>query len=301
MQPGVLDVFQQDLVMLALPLFLAALVVERVWAHKRHPEFYDRKDFMTSMGVMLLTVVVDVLPKLFGIWLMFVAYAYSPLKDVVTTSWYWWVLLFLLDDFTYYWFHRGNHEVRLMWAGHVSHHNSQYYNLGTALRQGVGERVIKYLFWCPLAFLGFHPLMIVIMMSISLIYQYWLHTQAIARLPGWIEAVFNTPSHHRVHHGSNVRYLDRNHAATLIIWDRLFGTFSEESDEEPVVYGLTRNIETHNVFRVSFDEYRAMWRDMKRAPRLGDKLRYIFMAPGWSHDGPDKRSNTLRQARAAKP
>jgi hypothetical protein len=97
-----------------------------------------------------------------------------------------------------------------------------------------------------------------------------------------------------VHHGSNVRYLDRNHAATLIVWDRLFGTFSEESDEEPVVYGLTRNIETHNVFRVSFDEYRAMWRDIRRAPGWGDKLRYVFMAPGWSHDGPDKRSNTLR-------
>jgi len=301
MQPGVMDVFQQDLVMLALPLFIAALVIERIWAFKRHPEVYEQRDFWTSMGVMLLTVVVDLLPKLLGIWLMFVAYAYSPFKDLVTATWPFWLLLFLLDDFTYYWFHRGNHEVRLMWAGHVSHHNSQYYNLGTALRQGVGERVIKYLFWCPLAFLGFHPLMIVIMMSISLIYQYWLHTQAVARLPGWIEAVFNTPSHHRVHHGSNVRYLDRNHAATLIIWDRLFGTFSEESDEEPVVYGLTRNIETHNVFRVSFDEYRALWRDMKRAPRLGDKLRYIFMAPGWSHDGPDKRSNTLRQARAAKP
>jgi len=296
-----MDVFQQDLVMLALPLFIAALVIERIWAFKRHPEVYEQRDFWTSMGVMLLTVVVDLLPKLLGIWLMFVAYAYSPFKDLVTATWPFWLLLFLLDDFTYYWFHRGNHEVRLMWAGHVSHHNSQYYNLGTALRQGVGERVIKYLFWCPLAFLGFHPLMIVIMMSISLIYQYWLHTQAVARLPGWIEAVFNTPSHHRVHHGSNVRYLDRNHAATLIIWDRLFGTFSEESDEEPVVYGLTRNIETHNVFRVSFDEYRALWRDMKRAPRLGDKLRYIFMAPGWSHDGPDKRSNTLRQARAAKP
>ena len=290
-----MDVFQQDLVMLALPLFFAALVIERIWAFKRHPEIYEQHDFWTSMGVMLLTVVVDVLPKLFGIWLMFVAYAYSPFKDLVSTSWPWWLLLFFLDDFTYYWFHRGNHEVRLMWAGHVSHHNSQYYNLGTALRQGVGERVIKYLFWCPLAFLGFHPLMIVTMMSISLIYQYWLHTQAVNRLPGWIELIFNTPSRHRVHHGSNVRYLDRNHAATLIIWDRLFGTFSEESEEEPVVYGLTRNIETHNVFRVSFDEYRAMWRDIRRAPGWGDKLRYVFMAPGWSHDGPDKRSNTLRE------
>jgi len=280
--------------MVALPFFFFALAMERFWAFKQHRDIYNQKDFLTSMGVMLLTAFVDILPKLFGIWLMFLAYSVSPLKGIVTTSWPWWLLLFFLDDFTYYWFHRGNHEVRLMWAGHISHHNSKYYNFGTALRQGVGERVLKYLAWCPLAFLGFHPLMIVTMMSISLIYQYWLHTQALDKLPGWIEFIFNTPSHHRVHHGSNVRYLDRNHAATLIIWDRLFGTFSQEIDEDPVTYGITRNITTYNVFRVAFDEYGAIWRDVKRAPRIIDKLRYVFMAPGWSHDGPDRRSNTLR-------
>jgi sterol desaturase/sphingolipid hydroxylase (fatty acid hydroxylase superfamily) len=211
----------------------------------------------------------------------------------------WWVLLFFLDDLTYYLFHRANHEVRLLWAGHVSHHNSQYYNLGTALRQGVGERVAKYLFWCPLALLGFDPVMIVTMLSISLIYQYWLHTEAIDRMPRWYEFIFNTPSHHRVHHGSNVRYLDRNHGATLIIWDRLFGTFSEELVREPVRYGLTKNIETHNVFHVAFDEYKNILRDVRRAARWRDKLGYLFKAPGWSHDGEDKRSDTLRKNLAA--
>jgi sterol desaturase/sphingolipid hydroxylase (fatty acid hydroxylase superfamily) len=296
---SVLAVFQEDWVMMALPVFLLALVIERRWAFQRHPEIYQRDDFMTSMGIMLLTVFVDLLPKLFGIWLMFLAYGVSPFRDVVSATWPWWLLLFFLDDLTYYWFHRGNHEVRFMWAGHVSHHNSQYYNLGTALRQGVGERIIKYPFWVPLAFLGFHPLMIVTMMSVSLIYQYWLHTQAVYKLPRWIELIFNTPSHHRVHHGSNVIYLDRNHGASLIVWDRLFGTFSEERDDDPVIYGITRNIETHNVFRVAFDEYRAMWSDIKRASRWRDRARYFLMAPGWSHDGPDKRSNTLRAELAA--
>jgi len=243
-----------------------------------------------------LTVFVDLIPKFLGISLMFVAYSVSPLKGVIDTSWYWWVLLFFLDDLTYYSFHRGNHEVRLLWAGHVSHHSSQYYNLGTALRQGVGERILKYPFWVPLALLGYHPAMIVTMLSVSLIYQYWLHTEAFYKFPRWIEFIFNTPSHHRVHHGSNVRYLDRNHGATLIIWDRLFGTFSEEVSEEPVKYGLTKNIETHKVLRVAFGEYGSMWRDVRRAEHWRDKVNYIFKAPGWSHDGPDLRSDTLRRA-----
>ena len=248
------------------------------------------------MRVMLLTVFVDLIPKFLGISLMFVAYSVSPLKGFIDASWYWWLLLFFLDDLTYYTFHRGNHEVRLLWAGHVSHHSSQYYNLGTALRQGVGERILKYPFWVPLALLGFHPGMIVTMLSVSLIYQYWLHTEAFYKFPRWVEFIFNTPSHHRVHHGSNVRYLDRNHGATLIIWDRLFGTFSEEIPEEPVKYGLTKNIETHKVLKVAFGEYASMWRDVGRAERWRDKLSFVFKAPGWSHDGPDLRSDTLRRA-----
>lgn len=287
-------VMQDDLVMLALPLFLSALFIEWLWARRQLAPIYDRADFLTSIGIMLLTVVVDVLPKLAGVTLMFVCYEWSPLKELVNRSAPFWLALFLLDDVTYYWFHRANHEVRLMWAGHVPHHNSQFYNLGTALRQGVGERVLKYLFWCPLALLGFDPVMIVTMMSLSLIYQYWIHTEAIDRMPRWYEFLFNTPSHHRVHHASNVRYLDRNHGATLIIWDRLFGTFSEELKTEPVTYGLTRNIGTHNVLHVAFDEYSNMLRDIRRAERWRDKLGYLLRAPGWSHDGEDKRSNTLR-------
>jgi sterol desaturase/sphingolipid hydroxylase (fatty acid hydroxylase superfamily) len=291
---NVLSIMQDDWVMLALPFFFGALLIEWLWAKQQTAHLYDQADFKTSMGIMALTVVVDVVPKALGIALMFLAYELSPFKGMINPTWFWWVVLFFLDDLTYYLFHRANHEVRLMWAGHVSHHNSTYYNLGTALRQGVGERVLKYLFWCPLALIGFHPVMIVTMLSCSLIYQYWLHTQAFYKLPRWFEFIFNTPSHHRVHHGANVRYLDRNHAATLIIWDRIFGTFAEEREEEPVVYGITKNIDTHNVLKASFGEYHNLWRDVARAERWRDKLRYIFSAPGWSHDGEDKRSNILR-------
>ena len=175
----VLAVMQDDWVMMALPFFFGALFIEVIWAYRSHTQHYESVDFWTSMRVMLLTVFVDLIPKFLGISLMFVAYSVSPLKGVIDTSWYWWVLLFFLDDLTYYSFHRGNHEIRLLWAGHVSHHSSQYYNLGTALRQGVGERILKYPFWVPWALLGYHPAMIVTMLSVSLIYQYGLHTVLI--------------------------------------------------------------------------------------------------------------------------
>jgi len=292
-----LVLLQEDWVIYALPLFFVALAIEWTVAWQKSLPLYHREDFFASMGVMLITVVVDLIPKLLGVMLMFVCWQVSPFQDVVTRAPHWWILLFFLDDLTYYSFHRANHEVRIMWAGHVSHHNSQYYNYGTALRQGVGERVIKYLFWCPLALLGFDPVMIVTMMSLSLIYQFWLHTETVDKMPAWFEWLFNTPSHHRVHHASNVRYLDRNHAGVLIIWDRLFGTFSAEVPEEPVRYGLTRNIDSFNPVKVSFGEYVRLARDIRRSSGWHNALRYLFLAPGWSHDGEDKRANTLRAAK----
>ena len=191
---------------------------------------------------------------------------------------------------------RTNHEVRLLWAGHVPHHSAIKMNFATALRQGVGERIHKFFFWVWLPLLGFDALMIFIMISINLTYQFWVHTELVDKLPRWIEYVFNTPSHHRVHHASNIRYLDCNHAGVLILWDRWFGTFSEESKvDDPVVYGLTQNITSYHPIDVATHEYQAIWRDVKRAHKWSDKLKYIFYAPGWSHDGEDKRAKVLRR------
>lgn len=288
------DFLQDDLSLFALPLYLGAVLLE-AWHARRHQlGRYRLGDTLASFSMLAASAIVELLPRLLALAAFVYLHEVSPLRDVIGRQWWAWLLLFVLDDFSYYWFHRANHEVRLLWAGHVNHHSSQYLNFGTALRQGVGERVHKFLFWMWLPLLGFDPAMIVTVISLNLFYQFWIHTRAVGKLHPWIEAVFNTPSHHRVHHGSNVRYLDRNHGGVLIIWDRLFGTFADERDDEPVVYGLTTNIDSDNPWTVLSHEYRAIWRDLKRANNWGDRLRILFLAPGWSADGPDKRASVLR-------
>lgn len=279
---------------IALPLFVLAIALEALLSRRHHRHLYAGKDFLVSISMLLLSALVDLAPKIVAIIAFYHLHELSPLKDIVGRQWWAWAILFFLDDLIYYWFHRANHEVRLLWAGHVPHHSSEYLNFGTALRQGVGERVHKYFFWLPLPLLGFDPVMIFTMIALNLIYQFWVHTQWVDRLPGIIEAIFNTPSHHRVHHGSNIAYLDRNHGGVLIIWDKLFGTFAKEQSSEPVVYGLTKNIETHNPVRVAVGEYAALYQDVQRAALWKDRLRYLTLAPGWTHDGEDLRSDSLR-------
>lgn len=283
---------QDKLLYFALPIFFISMVIE----YKISKEKYSLNDTKVSLLMMLFSAIVEFIPKIVAFIVFFFLYELSPLKETVGRQSWAWIILFLADDFAYYWFHRLNHEVRLFWAGHVPHHSSIYMNLGTALRQGVGERAHKFLFWIWIPLLGFDPLMMFTMMGVSLIYQFFIHTELIDKLPKPIEYIFNTPSHHRVHHASNIRYLDCNHAGILIIWDRLFGTFSEEltAIEKPI-YGLTVNINTYNPIKVATHEYGAIWNDVKRASKLSDKLNYIFNSPGWTHDGEDKRAKTLRK------
>lgn len=283
---------QDKLLYFALPVFFVSMLAEYYIAKEK----YKGKDTVVSLLMMVFSAIVEFIPKVLAFIAFFYLYELSLLKEVVGRQWWAWILLLFADDFSYYWFHRLNHEVRLFWAGHVPHHSSVYMNLGTALRQGVGERIHKFFFWMWIPLLGFDPLMMFTMMGISLIYQFWVHTELVDKLPKPIEFVFNTPSHHRVHHASNIRYLDCNHAGILIIWDRLFGTFSEELTEvEKPVYGLTVNIETYNPMKVATHEYSAIWQDVKRAKKWKDKLNYIFNSPGWTHDGEDKRAKTLRK------
>lgn len=291
---SVQEFLQDDLSLVAVPVYLLAIALEALWTRGRGLQWYRRRDTVVSLSTGVLSLLVEVIPRLLAIAAMVYLHDISPLRDVVGRQWWAWLLLFFLDDFSYYWFHRANHEVRLFWAGHVNHHSSRYLNFGTALRQGVGERLHKFLFWLWLPLLGFDAGMVITMISISLFYQFWIHTRAVGRLHPWIEAVFNTPSHHRVHHASNVRYLDRNHGGVLIIWDRMFGTFARERDDDPVVYGLTTNLGTDAILWVAVHEYVAIWRDLKRASNWRDRLRYLTLAPGWSHDGADKRASSLR-------
>ncbi len=290
------EILQDDLALFAVPVFIVALLIEAFWSWKNQLDWYERKDTLASLSMLVLSALVELLPRLLAVALMFKLHDISPLRDVVGRQWWAWLALFVLEDVTFYWFHRMNHQVRLFWAGHVNHHSSQYLNFATALRQGVGERIHKFIFWLWLSLLGFDPIMIMTMISISLFYQFWIHSPAIGKLHPAIEAVFNTASHHRVHHASNVRYLDCNHGGVLIIWDRLFGTFAEESEEEAVIYGLTTNIESNNPWTVLSHEYRAIARDMMRASNWRDRLRYLCWAPGWSHDGPDQRARVMRSS-----
>ncbi|MEZ5009001.1 MAG: sterol desaturase family protein [Chitinophagales bacterium] len=291
-------ILSDKLLLFATPFFLLLLGVE-YWVDKRkNYGLYENRDTFTSMMMGIFSLIVEFIPKVVFFMIFFYIHEanWLGLRDVVGRQWWAWVLLVFADDFAYYWFHRMNHEVRLFWAGHVSHHSSTHLNFGTALRQGVGERLHKYFFWIWLPILGFDPVMMFVMMAVNLIYQYGTHTEFIKKLPRWYEAVFNTASHHRVHHASQARYLDRNHAGILIIWDKMFGSFSEERDDDKPKYGLTTNIESQNLIYVATHEYAAIWRDVKRADKFIDKLKYIFYSPGWSHDGPDQRAKTLRNS-----
>ncbi len=192
-----------------------------------------------------------------------------------------WVLLFFADDFTYYWYHRSAHRCRLFWMEHVNHHSSEHYNLSTALRQSTLGPAYTFVFYLPLAFVGFHPLAIAVQFGISLIYQYWIHTEAIDRL-GFLEKFMNTPSHHRAHHGSNGIYIDKNYAGILIIWDKLFGTFQEERRDVPVKYGLVHDLKTFSLPTVIFHETAFMLRQVWNAKGWRNKLGWIFGPPEWS-------------------
>ena len=237
-----------NLILYAVPYFVALLAIEWVTFHHTgdHDDAmasYDVRDTATSLSMGMGNLAINLGWKLVVVAIYSGVYELTPLR-VPSDAWCAWVLLFFADDAVYYWFHRVSHEVRVFWASHVVHHSSQHYNLSTALRQ-TWVPMTYFPFWLPLALIGIKPWMIVLQQSISLVYQFGIHTERVGRLWRPLEFVLNTPSHHRVHHGSNEMYLDRNYAGILIIWDRLFGTFQGES--EPVRYGLTQNLTTHHL------------------------------------------------------
>ena len=238
---------------------------------------YETRDSATSIAMGLGNLVINLGWKLIVLAIYSAIYELTPLR-ISSHAWWAWVLLFFADDLVYYAFHRVSHEVRVFWAAHVTHHSSRRYNLSTALRQ-TWVPMTSLPFWIPLALIGIPPWMIVLEQSVSLVYQFWIHTEKVIRLPAPLEFVLNTPSHHRVHHGSNDRYLDRNYAGILIIWDRMLGSF--QGEDEPVRYGLTKNIETFNPARVAFHEYAAIGRDLRHARSWPERFGYVLRGPGW--------------------
>jgi sterol desaturase/sphingolipid hydroxylase (fatty acid hydroxylase superfamily) len=283
-----------NLVLYSIPAFLVLMALEIAWA-RRHPEHvgYELKDSVASLSMGILNVGVAAGAKLLSIPFFALLYQHRVLDLGHPSMWWSWVILFFGEDFCYYWFHRTHHEIRLLWATHVNHHSSQTYNLSTALRQPLLTPFTGPIFWAILPLAGYPPWMVLTAQAWSLIYQFWLHTESIDRL-GPLEWFMNTPSHHRVHHGANLRYLDKNHGGVLIIWDRLFRTFAKET--EAVHYGLTKNIETYNLVAISFHEVVAIARDVRRAPGLRAKLGYALAPPGWSHDGSTQTAGQLQKS-----
>jgi len=266
-----------NLIHLAIPAFLLLLVAEAVAGAVMRRDLYEWKDTAASLTMGVGNVLIALVSKAMVFALYTLVHRFAIFK--IGYQWWAWLVLFFAEDLSYYIFHRTSHECRFFWASHVIHHSSQRYNLGTALRQTWTGGFTSFIFWLWLPLLGFQPVMIMTMQAISLLYQFWIHTELV-RSMGLLERVFNTPSHHRVHHASNGPYLDRNHAGTLIIWDRLFGTFEPEDVENPPVYGLTRNINSYNPLRIAFHEWADILRDLHSAASWRERWDSVFGRPG---------------------
>jgi sterol desaturase/sphingolipid hydroxylase (fatty acid hydroxylase superfamily) len=285
-----------DPIVLAVPMYFVLMGVEALVNWRRRAGLYKLNDTLANLacGVYqqaLVAVLIGVLGAPY-------AWAYAHLR---VTDWFdahpiaAWCFAFVASDFFYYWFHRWSHEAAIGWFSHVVHHQSEEYNLSVALRQDAWQPLFSLWFQLPVALAGVSPTVFLSAYGVVIVYQFWIHTRLIDRL-GPLEWVLNTPSHHRVHHGVDPRYLDKNYAGVFIVWDRLFGTFHAERTRP--TYGLVHNLDTHNPLRIVAAGYSALLADCRRATRWRDRLRYVFGPPGWRHDGPDASTRARRAAGA---
>lgn len=277
----------------AIPAFIALLLGEMWIARMRDRRRFCPRDTLTSLMLGFGSQIAGGLTA--GIvFLMAVEVGqFAPWR--IPYAWWAWPLCFLLDDLAYYAFHRSAHRVRWFWASHVVHHSSQHYNLATALRQTwTGFISLTFIFRLPLFLLGFPPAMVFFCGGLNLVYQFWIHTETIGRMPRWFEAVMNTPSQHRVHHATNPRYLDHNYAGVFVIWDRMFGTFIAERDEDPPRYGIVKDLGSFNLLWAATHEWIGIARDVKAAPDWRARINYMIKPPGWSHDNSRDTSETIR-------
>ena len=260
------------------PIFLGLIVWEAWYWRRRDPAKYSLVDTMSNAGLALMHQVADAIAWIAVIGLFYAVYQFRLFDLGEATVWSI-AALVLAQDFFYYWFHRASHRIRWLWASHVTHHSSERLNLSTAFRQSLTYPISgMWLFWLPLAWIGFEPTHIIAVVAINLGFQFFVHTQAVGKL-GWIEKVFNTPSIHRVHHARNPKYIDRNYAGVLVIWDRLFGTYVEEDDAVPCEFGIIGQVHSHNPITLTFHEWIAMFRDARRAHGLRPALAQLFGPP----------------------
>jgi len=284
----------------AAPVFGFTVAVEWWLVRKgRLAGRYETKDALTSMLMGVGNLVTDLALGFISLAVLMWVWKFRLIDLGVTLPII--ILALIAQDCLYYWKHRAAHRIRWFWTAHVVHHSSQHYNLTTALRQPWNNHFTGFvLLSTPLVILGVHPLLLGFVGAINLLYQYWIHTEAIDRLPQWFETVFNTPSHHRVHHGTNPQYLDANYAGIFIIWDKMFGTFVPEDADTEISYGLVENIGTFNPIKIAFAEmWNAICDVFKPGLSFGHRLKYLFAPPGWSHDGSRKSSAQIKAEHVA--
>ena len=269
-----------QIIVLATPVFLLLIAVEFAVGHTRGRNTYRLNDTLNSIGLGVMSQVTGVFGKLLRVGLYTLVFEHVALTRLPVDSLWVWAFALLFYDFCYYWLHRGGHRVAVLWAAHAVHHQSEDYNLGTALRQTSSGFFLGWLFYMPMALAGVPPLVFGTVALIDLLYQYWVHTQQIGRL-GWFDRWFCSPSNHRVHHAVNDTYLDKNYGGILIIWDRLFGTFKEEDDQLPCVYGARSPLRSWNPVWANLQVYRDLVQDSWRARSWADKLRVWIKPPGW--------------------
>lgn len=270
----------------SVPFFAVIIIAEMIYSHVSKAKFYNTKDVAASAYLGLLNFGLDFLMKAFAMAVMFFFF-HHKLFNLEMNIWYW-IACFVATDFAYYVLHYIDHHSRAFWAVHITHHNSDFFNLTTGFRSSVFEPLYRYLFFSPLAFLGFNPWHIMAVYALGQVYGVLVHTQSVRKM-GFLEHVLVTPSHHRVHHACNIKYLDRNMGMCLIIWDKLFGTFEKEDPNVPVKYGIYPKMPDNGPVTVVMYEWRKIWKDIKQPNiSVADRLKYILKSPGWKHDGTGK-------------
>ncbi|MCK6650548.1 MAG: sterol desaturase family protein, partial [Bacteroidia bacterium] len=262
------------------------------FSYLHHKHYYSVKGVLANIYLSALNFTLDIVLRVVCLFVLnfFFQYRFLEIENVYL---YWFALL-IGQDFMFYWLHRIDHFCRLFWAVHITHHSSEEYNLTVGFRSSVFQPLYRFIYFIPLSLFGFKGVDIMFMYAATQIYGILIHTQTIDKL-GFLEYFLSTPSHHRVHHASNVKYLDKNMGMVLIIWDKLFGTFQAEDKDTKVVYGLTENIKTYHPLKMVFHEWINIFNDLKKAPSWKARFMYVFGPPGWSHDGSKKTSRQLRE------
>lgn len=283
------------LLWITVPMYLLFIVSEIYIGKKRQLKNYQWQDSLVSISLGIIGAAFDFGFKYLTLGVLDWCNAHAIFQSNLIQLYpvMAWVLLFIGQDFCFYWLHRAEHYNRTLWAVHSNHHSSEHYNFTVALRSSTLQPLYRYVFYIPVAFLGFDGMSIMFMYAVNQVYQFFLHTELIGKLPKWYESIFVTPSHHRVHHASNVIYLDKNMGQVLIVWDKLFGTFQTET--EAPVYGITSKIESYNPLTVMFYEWKKLLKDVFKSSSLLHAFKYLINPPGWSHDGSTKTSKALRE------